>query len=279
MMSQERITVSVIIPTYNRSATIKRAVDSVFNQTYKNFELIIIDDGSSDKTESLLKDYFSYSNFIYKRQKNSGVASARNHGIQTAKAEWIAFLDSDDEWLPEKLETQVRFHRNNPILKVSQTEEIWIRKGRRVNPMKKHSKPSGWIFESCVPLCLISPSAVMIHRDVFDRVGVFDEKLPACEDYDLWLRLTLDYRVQTLDKPLIKKYGGHDDQLSQKYWGMDLFRLYTLKKIQNHPRLDSRQKKLLEEDMKRREAILRSGYEKRGKVFNYQKEFERYSFS
>ncbi len=102
-------------------------------------------------------------------------------------------------------------------MRVCHTDEIWIRNGRRVNARKKHGKKGGWIFQHCLPLCAMSPSSIMIHRDVFTALGGFDERLPACEDYDLWLRITARYPVLFTRQPLIEKYGGHDDQLSRKY--------------------------------------------------------------
>ncbi|MEN8259326.1 MAG: glycosyltransferase family 2 protein, partial [Pseudomonadota bacterium] len=144
---------------------------------------------------------------------------------------WLAFLDSDDQWLPHKLEVQVEKLQGQPSIRVCHTEEIWIRNGRRVNPAGKHAKQGGWIFRSCLPLCAMSPSSILIHRAVFDSVGLFDERLPACEDYDLWLRITARYPVLFVDEPLIVKYGGHADQLSRKHWGMDRFRIRALEKV------------------------------------------------
>jgi glycosyltransferase involved in cell wall biosynthesis len=219
--------VSVIIPTHNRAHVLERALDSVLAQTRVPTEIIVVDDGSSDDTAVLLRSRYPWIRSLY--QPNRGVSAARNRGIMAARSEWLAFLDSDDEWLPHKLEHQFAMLR--PHHRISHTDEIWIRRGKRVNPMKKHAKAGGWIYRHCLPLCAISPSAVLIHRSVFGQVGLFDETLPACEDYDLWLRLCCRYPVHYLDQPLIIKYGGHDDQLSQRYWGMDRFRIRALEKI------------------------------------------------
>ena len=220
---------SVIIPCHNRSESLHRALKSVFAQTYTNFEVIIVDDGSTDDTAQLIHNHFPQCVYIY--QTNKGVSSARNAGIAQAKGEWIAFLDSDDEWLPTKLQIQLQAATNCPVHKIIHTDEIWIRNGKRVNPMRKHQKYGGWIFEKCLPLCAISPSSVMIQRQVFHRVGLFDESLPACEDYDLWLRVCSLYPVHFIEKALVIKYGGHQDQLSTKYWGMDRFRIKALSHI------------------------------------------------
>ncbi len=222
-------TISVIIPTYNRAHTLSRALDSVLAQTHPADEVIVIDDGSTDSTVELLQN--SYPNVTLIQQQNRGVSAARNSGIRASHSEWVALLDSDDEWLPDKLNKQLALVSQQPEYKIIHSDEIWIRYGVRVNQMKKHIKKGGWIFQDCLPLCAISPSAVMIHRSVFDDVGLFDESLPACEDYDLWLRITAKYPVLYYDKPLIYKYGGHEDQLSRKHWGMDRFRIQALENI------------------------------------------------
>lgn len=198
-------------------------------------EIIVVDDGSTDDTKEMLASDFPDVHYIF--QGNSGVSSARNTGLRAAKGEWIALLDSDDEWLPHKLKAQFELLENTE-LKVCHTEEIWIRNGVRVNQMNKHKKSGGWIFEKCLPLCAMSPSSIIIHRDVFDDVGDFDESLPACEDYDLWLRITSRYEVAYVKDACINKYGGHEDQLSRQFWGMDRFRVLALQKILN-PQLES----------------------------------------
>ena len=144
-------------------------------------------------------------------------------------------LDSDDEWLPEKLEKQSQAIQVNSNNKICHTDEVWIRNGVRVNPMKKHRKYGGNIYKYCLPLCVVSPSSIMIHKDIFKDVGLFDENFPVCEDYDLWLRICSRYPVVYLREKLIKKFGGHDDQLSRRYWGMDRFRIQALEKMINDP--------------------------------------------
>ena len=221
--------ISIVIPTFNRCRFIKRALDSIYNQTYSDYEIIVIDDGSTDGTADMLKKKFPDVRYFY--QSNKGVSSSRNKGLEMAQGDWIAFLDSDDEWLPAKLEKQVKLLKSTPGYKVCHTEEIWIRDGIRVNQMKKHKKTGGWIFPQCLPLCAMSPSSILIHCSVFEDVGDFDITLPACEDYDLWLRITAKYPVLYIEEPQIKKYGGHEDQLSKKYWGMDRYRIYALQGI------------------------------------------------
>ena len=242
--------ISVIIPTYNRAGLLERALASVFSQTFAPAEVIVVDDGSTDHTEDLVRDKFPQVSYL--RQPQKGVSRARNLGIRKAQGEWLSFLDSDDEWLPNKLELQRQALQYKPQYRLCHTDEIWIRRGKRVNPMKKHTKRGGAIFQHCLPRCVISPSSVMVHRAVFDRVGHFDECLPACEDYDLWLRICARYDVLYVPEKLLVKYGGHNDQLSARYWGMDRFRIRALEKI-----LDS-------EDLSQphREAALRTLREK-----------------
>ena len=137
-------------------------------------------------------------------------------------------MDSDDAWLNTKIEAQVK-ELEKTGLQFCHTEEIWIRNGIRVNQKRKHRKAGGDQFERCIELCCISPSSVLISRNIFDAYGVFDESLPACEDYDLWLRICAFERIAFVDTPQIYKYGGHDDQLSRAYPAMDRFRLQAWK--------------------------------------------------
>ena len=202
--------VSVIIPTYNRGWILREAIDSVLAQEYSDYELIVVDDGSTDDTREILGLYGQ--DIIALRQPNQGVSAARNRGIADSHAQLVAFLDSDDLWLPQKLIRQVAFFQSNPDAQICQTEETWVRNGVRVNPKKRHQKLSGMIFEPSLALCLVSPSAVMIEKTLFDIVGGFDESLPACEDYDLWLRISCRFPIYLLDTPLIIKRGGHEDQ-------------------------------------------------------------------
>jgi len=220
------VQISVIIPSFNREQTLIRALGSVVNQQSRTDEVIVVGDGSSDNTVNSVQQKFPRVKLI--QQPNQGVSAARNAGIQQARCEWIALLDSDDEWLPDKLASIRQAQQSHPAEVLFHSDEIWIRNGTRVNQMNKHAKHGGMIFENCLPLCVISPSAVVIHHSVFEQVGLFNENLPACEDYDLWLRACHRFPVFFIDKPLIKKYGGHDDQLSRKYWGMDRFRIRAL---------------------------------------------------
>ena len=253
---------SVIIPTYNRGWILKEAIDSVLTQDYKDFELIVVDDGSTDNTSEILASYGNGIRVLF--QENKGVSAARNRGIAEASGQFIAFIDSDDLWLPQKLSTQVEFFNQTPDALICQTEEVWIRKGKRVNPKMRHKKPSGMIFEPSLELCLVSPSAVMIRRVLFDRVGEFDVTLPACEDYDLWLRISCRFPVHLIDTPLIIKRGGHNDQLSSMK-GLDKFRIKAIEKIINSGRLGEDQYRAAVKALKERCKIYADGCRKRGR--------------
>ncbi len=256
--------ISVIIPTYNRARVLGRAIRSVLNQTLPAHEIIVVDDGSSDDTPELMADTFPQC--VYLQQSNRGVSAARNRGIAAATGDWLAFLDSDDEWLPGKLAAQQDVLKQQSGVRICHTDEIWIRNGRRVNQMHKHAKSGGHIFPRCLPLCVISPSSVIIQRSLLDEVGNFDEQLPACEDYDLWLRICATHPVAFVEQPQIKKYGGHADQLSQQYWGMDRFRLKALEKIISLDILNEQDRSAAIETINSKAEILAQGARKRGKT-------------
>ncbi len=254
--------VSVILPTYNRGWILKEAIDSVLAQEFKDFELIVVDDGSTDNTGEILDSYEQ--GLIVVRQSNKGVSAARNRGIDAAEGRLVAFLDSDDLWLPRKLSSQVDFFNTNPAAVINQTEEIWVRNGVRVNPKTRHHKFSGMIFKRSLALCLVIPSAVMMKRSLFDEVGVFDEKLPACEDYDLWLRISCRYPVHLIETPLIMKRGGHADQLS-KAPGLDKYRIQALKKIIESGQLEPDSYRAAVQTLQEKCAIFAGGCRKREK--------------
>ena len=256
--------ISVIIPTFNRREALGRALSSIESQTVAVHETIVVDDGSNDGTAAMVAERFPKIKII--RQENQGVSAARNTGIQAATGEWIALLDSDDEWLPKKLERQIDALEQTPQMRLCHTNEIWIRNGVRVNQMKKHEKRGGHIFEHCLPLCCMSPSSALIRRDVFDELGLFDEGLPACEDYDFWLRFCAKYPVLYVGEPLLKKYGGHEDQLSRKYWGMDRFRIRALEKALASGTLSETQTKLAAGMLHTKAKIYAQGARKRGRL-------------
>ncbi len=231
--------ISVVIPSYNRRHTLARALQSVCQQSSKADEVILVDDGSTDGSAAMVARAFPEVKIM--RQPNLGVSAARNRGIEAAGCEWIALLDSDDSWLPSKLAKIRDAQRQQPDFVLFHSDEIWMRSGVRVNPMNKHRKSGGWIFEQCLPLCAISPSASVIKKSVLLELGLFDETLPACEDYDLWLRLCHRYPVCYLDQALIVKHGGHADQLSRQHPVMDQFRARALHRLLAEENLSAEQ--------------------------------------
>ena len=239
-------TFSVVIPTYNRAHTLPRAIESVLAQSFKDFELIVVDDGSTDETPKILERY----PIRVIHQPNRGVSAARNRGIEAARGHIIALLDSDDEWKPHKLQNHYDFFEVNPDYKIHQTEEIWIKDGKFLNKKRKHQKKSGDIFYDSLHLCLISPSAVAIKKELFEEVGLFREDFEVCEDYELWLRITRKYLVGYSPQPLVIKYGGHTDQLSHKYFGMDRWRIKGMLPYIDDP-------KVLEVALKKCEILLK----------------------
>lgn len=256
--------VSVVIPTYNRAGKLLRAISSVLYQTFTDSEVIVVDDGSDDGTEEFLKPVMDHIKYI-RHPDNMGVSAARNRGIKASRYPFIAFLDSDDYWLPKKLSTQMAFFEENPEAVACQTEEIWERKGIRVNPGKRHLKPSGDIFVPSLRLCLVSPSAVVLKRSLLDELGLFDEDLPACEDYDLWLRISCRYPIHLIPRHLVVKEGGYPDQLSSKVKGLDQFRIKALIKLLSGGQLTDAQRQATLEELTIKCEIYGSGCLKRGR--------------
>ena len=256
--------VSVIIPTYNRAALVAQAVASALAQTWRDFEVLVVDDGSSDDTAASLAP-FAGQVTVLRRPSRGGVSAARNQGIAAARGQWLAFLDSDDLWLPEKLRRQWTFLEAHPKLRLCQTEETWVRRGVRVNPPLSHRKMGGHIFLQSLARCLVSPSAVLLHRRLIEEHGSFDENLPAAEDYDLWLRLSWRYEVGLVPEPLIIKRGGHADQLSRQ-WGLDRHRIRALVKLLAEPDLPPLYAEAARRVLAAKCAIYAQGCEKRGKT-------------
>ncbi|MBE0460154.1 MAG: glycosyltransferase [Candidatus Aminicenantes bacterium] len=266
---------SIIIPTFNRASFLREAIQSVlaqdqFETLYSSgeIEILIVDDGSSDGTRDIVEAFRPRVKYYY--QTHKGVSSARNKGLRLAKGNLIAFLDSDDLWNRDKLRIQMNFMNAFPKVMVCYTEEIWIRRGVFVNPKKKHKKYSGYIFDKVLTICLLSLSSAMFRREVFDEVGCFDEEFPACEDYDFGIRVAQKYPVYLIRKPLIVKRGGHADQLSRKYWGMDRFRIRALEKALTLD-LTLEQRRLVEQELIKKCQVLVAGYKKRNKMKDAQK--------
>ncbi len=221
--------VSVIIPVYNRADILKTAIESIFCQSYKNIEIIVVDDGSILPVKNFIQPYLNRIRLIELSQ-NKGVSFARNVGIKESQGEYIAFLDSDDIWLPFKLKLQMDFI-NKSGLSIVHTDEFWWKKGKFVNQGKRHKKYGGEIFEKILDTCRISPSSVLIKKNVFKKIGLFDEKFRACEDYDLWLRMALNYEIGYMPIKTIVKRFFLDDHLSMNVRHLEYLRLLSLCKF------------------------------------------------
>ena len=271
-------TVAAIIPVFNRVQILGRALESVYAQTSAADEVCVVDDGSSDGVREFVEENFPEAIYCY--QHNQGVSAARNRGVAVTTSSWLAFLDSDDEWLPGKLEAQLDALTEQDQYRLVHCDEIWIRRGVRVNPMNKHKKGGGDLFACCLPRCVISPSAVLLERSLLSECGGFDESLPACEDYDLWLRICSRYPVLYLEQALLRKYGGHEDQLSSKYWGMDRFRIQALDKLLRSGTLTREQALAARAMLVRKSKIMMNGASKRANTElaqKYRRLIENYS--
>ena len=263
--NENKYKISVVIPTLNRINTLQRALDSVINQTYKPAEIIVVDNGSSDGTLKFLRE--QYPKITILTENKMGVSSARNKGIKKSINQWIALLDSDDAWHPRKLEIQTSML--DSALKeynLIHTDEIWFRNDKHINQMKKHKKQGGYIFERCLSLCCISPSSVLFKKNILDKVGLFDESLPVCEDYDMWLKICSSEEVLFAQDKLTYKYGGHKDQLSKSYWGMDRFRIKSIENIIKNFDLTYKQKKQAKKELIKKLKIIINGAFKRNNL-------------
>ena len=255
--------ISIIIPTYNRSRFLSKAIDSVLNQTFRDFELIVVDDGSTDTTKELINNY---KEVVYIYQDNRGPSSARNTGIKHAKYSFLAFLDSDDWWDSDKLTIQYRSMQENPNFLISHTQEIWYRNGKLLNQKNKHKKYGGFIFDRCLPLCAVGMSTVMVKRELFDMVGYFEETMPCCEDYDFWLRVSWRYPFLFVDRSFTLKDGGRPDQVSKRYAvGIDRFRIDSIKRLLESGVLTKQQHNLALAELKSKCLIYARGCKKHGK--------------
>ncbi|MBF0494182.1 MAG: glycosyltransferase [Candidatus Omnitrophica bacterium] len=260
---EQRPFFSVIIPSFNRCGFLQKAVGSVMDQTFEDFELIVIDDGSTDGTAGFLKScadprlqYFSHA--------NKGVSTARNLGITKSCGTYLSFLDSDDSWTRDKLERTHDYVKKYPGIRIFHTEEIWYKKGKILPQKKIHKKPDGLVYENALKICCIGMSTVTIHKDVFKDVGLFDETFEACEDYDLWLRTSPKYEVKLIPEALTLKDGGRPDQLSNRVWGLDRFRIKALEKMLVSGTLTRDKYELTLLELKKKCSIFALGATKRG---------------
>ena len=263
--------ITAILPTWNRAEWLEKSIQSVLDQTFGDFELVVVDDASMDSTAEIIERYSGkISTIVF--SENRGVSAARNAAIKNSDSEWIAFLDSDDFWYPDKLQKQIAQTKMRPACPLHFTDEIWIRNGVRVNPKKKHQKKEGWIFQPSLTLCLMAPSTVILRRELYEVHGLFDESLPVCEDYDLWLRLTAQHPVALLNEKLMTRLGGHADQLSRSDWGIDRYRVQSIQKILKTESLRPEDRTAAIRMLIEKCGILAKGFRKRGNL----KEVEKY---
>lgn len=200
--------VSVIVPTFNRAKIIPKAIDSVLQQTYRDYEIIVIDDGSTDNTKAVLKKYDD--KIVYRYKENGGISSARNSGIEIAKGKYIALLDSDDFWLKNKLEKQMTCFKENASYGMVATrcssfdidgDFDTIQPQGKIRKKNRAGK-SGWVFKDLFYRNFIRTSSVVIKRNCFGKVGMFDESLYQCNDVDMWMRIAKAYPVGFINEPL-----------------------------------------------------------------------------
>ncbi|MCG2713026.1 MAG: glycosyltransferase [Candidatus Omnitrophica bacterium] len=262
---------SIIIPTYNRCKFLNTAIESVLEQTFRNFELIVIDDGSTDQTEQLIKD-IKDKRLKYIKKNHRGVSAARNIGIQQSCGQFICFLDSDDRFKDTKLEIAYKYILDFPKYMIFHTEELWYRYGKVLNQKKIHKKPQGDVFINSLRLCCIGMSTTVVKINLFDQIGNFDENFQACEDYEFWLRVSALYPVKLIPEALTIKQGGHPDQLSKKFPAMDTLRIRAIEKLLKLEILNKQQRQQTIQELKRKCAIYINGAKKRKKL----KEVEHY---
>jgi glycosyltransferase involved in cell wall biosynthesis len=257
---------SIVIPTHNRSHLVCEAIESALSQTLTDFELIIVDDASMDDTMERLCEFNDGRIKVISRKSQGGPSTARNEGAQTATGKWLAFLDSDDLWLPGKLQAQADYFKSNPQILICQTEETWIRNDCEVKPQKKHRKEGGFIFPRALKLCLVSPSAVALERNLFIDSGGFDEELPAAEDFDLWLRLLHNRPIGLVEESLVIKRAGEWSQLSFTTQAIDRYRIRAIEKILESDELSKENFELARKELKIKCEIYIIGCNKRGRV-------------
>lgn len=207
--------VSVIIPTYNRAEFLRSAITSVLNQTYQDFEIIVVDDGSTDNTREVVCSFNDKRIKYILNEVNKGEAGARNAGIMNSNAEYIAFLDDDDEWLPEKLKLQIDLLENSPA-KVGVVYTGYLEVDRSSNKILLQFIPTerGNIYKDIfLKNCVGIPSTVVLRKACFETLGLFDEKVIYPTDYDMWIRISMGFYFEYIEKPMVRYYV-HENTIS-----------------------------------------------------------------
>ena len=215
----------------------------------------------------MIDGHYRRDEIIYRRTENRGPGAARNLGVELAKYPFLAFIDSDDHWRPEKLARQMQAMAENPQYGISHTEEVWYRRGKHLNKKSIHHPRHGYIFPHCLQICAVGMSTVLMTKEMFGRYGGFDESLPCCEDYDLWLRLSWQHDFLLVPEALTVKEGGRPDQLSSHYRvGMDKYRIQALEKLIEHYPLSDIQMDQAIAELKKKSLIFGNGCIKHGKI-------------
>jgi glycosyltransferase involved in cell wall biosynthesis len=190
--------ISVVIPTFNRLELLKQSLDSVRRQTFRDFEIIVVDDGSTDGTWEWLQGQEDLRSL---RQPNSGIAASRNNGAAAARGRWFAFLDHDDLWAPEKLQIQADFIEDNPD--VALVAALHVRLGKRYSIPSRPTWIKGDLLEKVFSESFIHTSSVVIKRDVFEKIGGFPTQYRFADEFDVWLKIARDYPIAFVDSPLV----------------------------------------------------------------------------
>jgi glycosyltransferase involved in cell wall biosynthesis len=202
--------VSIILPTYNRAHLLKRSIQSILNQTYKNFELIIVNDGSTDNTREVVENFHDRRIYYVEHEKRRGANAARNTGIKLAKGEYIAFQDDDDIWLPRKLEMQIEVFQNSPQnvgVVYTGCLRIDCERGRAFRlPSIKEKRVEGYIHSNLLKKNFITTTTAVVKRECFQHSGLFDENLPRLQEWDLWIRISKHYSFKYINLPLVISY-------------------------------------------------------------------------
>ncbi len=276
---------SVIIPFYQREDLLLEALQSALNQSCKEYEIILINDGTPHISDKLQRCIADYPVIRYVEQPHSGFPGAvRNRGVAHATGEWLAFLDSDDLWVPHKLErckayingagstamsagtdsTALHLHNLPKVYPLIHSREEWIRNGERVSQRKQKHAREGDIFFDALKKCIIGPSTTVMRRDIFLELGGFREDIEIAEDYELWLRYCDRYKVSYIEEPLVIKRAGPWEQLSTKYQEIEIFRIHALKELVDREIFTKDHQQEASQELARKCHIYGMGAEKRG---------------
>jgi glycosyltransferase involved in cell wall biosynthesis len=233
IMSDNLPLVSIILPTYNCAAFLSHSIGSILAQTYNSYEIIVVDDGSTDNTKEVLYPFIQRIKYI-RLEQNKGLPMARNIGISSAQGKYIAFIDADDLWLPEKLQTDIEYFETHPEVSMVYSKHINMdEKGNDLNGNTKRQLPSGNIFTQLFSeQNFIITSSVVVRKEIFETTGLFDEQLFNCQDWDMWLRIAFHFQVAGIGKPLVK-YRHNPHSLSKNRNNVLKYQKMVIDKIYN----------------------------------------------